>query len=97
MNGTAEAVRPAAGHPDRDFELRMLIARCRWLLTLEARGIAARLLADNSFHVQLLRDELLLTVARSNPRSRLIPWHLTDRVVERIIKVVVADLVESWI
>ena len=74
------------------FDAAMVVARCRWLLTLEARGIATRLVADSSFSAQLLSDELLLAIARAKPRSQLIPWHLADRVVERIVAAVVQDV-----
>jgi hypothetical protein len=82
--------------PDRGFEVEMTIARCRWLLTLEARGISTRLLADNSFSAPALHHQLLLAVANAKPRSRLVPWYLTDRIVERIIVAVVADVGETW-
>jgi len=95
MRTEAQPKPQLAGNPDRAFAAAMIIARCRWLLTLEARGIATRLLADGSFSGQLLCDELLLAIVHK-PRSRLIPWHLSDRVVERIVDAVVADMAESW-
>jgi hypothetical protein len=74
----------------------MIVARCRWLLTIEARGIATRLLADGSFSAQFLSDELILAIARAKPCSRLIPWRLGDATVKRIVDVVVVDVAETW-
>jgi hypothetical protein len=54
------------------------------------------MIADDSFNAQTLRDQLVLAIANARPRSRLIPWHLTDRVVERIVDAVVADVNEKW-
>jgi len=78
------------------FDAAMLVARCRWLLTLEARGIATRLVADGSFNAQLLQHQLLLVIADAKPRSRLIPWHLNDTAVEKVIDAVVRDVEETW-
>ena len=86
-----------SGQPDRHFEAAMLVARCRWNLTLEARGLTTRMLADGSFSGPALRDQLLLAIAHARPRSRLIPWHLSDGVMERIVNAVVADLAATWI
>jgi len=80
----------------RQFDAAMIVSRCRWLLTLEARGIATRLVADGSFNAQLLQHQLLFAIAHAKPRSRLIPWHLSDRVVERIVAAVVQDVAETW-
>jgi len=73
-----------------------VIARCRWNLTLEARGLATRMIADGAFNAQTLRDQVVRAIANARPSSRLIPWHLTDRVVERIVDAVVADVSEKW-
>ena len=80
----------------QQFDAAMVVARCRWLLTLEARGIATRLVADGSFNAQLLQHQLLFAIAHAKPRSRLIPWHLNDTAVERIIVAVVAEVAEIW-
>ncbi len=87
----------SADHEPTTFDVAMIVARCRWLLTLEGRGIATRLVAEGCFSAQLLSGELLLAIARAKPRSRLIPWHLADRVVDRIVVAVVRDLSETWI
>lgn len=85
------------GEPDRKFDASMTVARCRWNLTLEAERLTRQMLLEGSFRAPALRDQLLLAIAHARPRSRLIPWHLTDRVVERIVNAVVADLAATWI
>jgi hypothetical protein len=80
----------------RQFAAAMVVAQCRWLLTLEARGIATKLLIDDSFSAQLLRDQLLIAIAHAKPRSRLVPWHLNDAAVEKVIGAVVHDVAETW-
>jgi hypothetical protein len=38
---------------------------------------------------------LMLTVMQARPRSRLVPWHLSNAVVERMIHVVANALIRE--
>jgi hypothetical protein len=98
MNSVCMAEDANASFSQRDlkFDASMVIARCRWSLALEADALTRRMLADGSFSPLALSDQLALAIAKARPRSRLIPWHLTDPVVERIINAVVADVAAIW-
>jgi hypothetical protein len=80
----------------KQFDNSMIVARCRGLLTTEARGIATRLIIDETFTPDLLRHRLILAIEASTPRSRLIPWELNDAAVEMIIEAVIADVTKTW-
>jgi hypothetical protein len=97
MNAAEIAETPGTVEADLDFERQMLVARGRWNVTLEARGLATRMLADGSFGIQALRDQLIVKVAHATPKSRLIPWHLNDAVAETIIEAVAREVAKSWI
>jgi hypothetical protein len=42
-----------------------------------------------------LRDDLIFEVARAHPRSLLVPWHVSDEIVEQMIGVVVTDFLRE--
>jgi len=78
---------------DNDFDRRMILARLRWNLTNEARriiGARAEPISRDG-----LRDELILAVGRAVPRSKIVPWHVSDRVVLQVIERVAADKVKN--
>jgi hypothetical protein len=79
----------------REFEHRMLLARLRWLLTDEARRIALRLEQDGALTAENLAPMLMLAVTRVRPRSRLVPWHLSNAIVERMVGVVANTLISE--
>lgn len=81
--------------PVARFDNVMIVARCRDLLQQEAQMIALRLRAGEALTAQRLMDELLLAVGRCQPRSRLIPWGLTDRAVEAIARRVVEHVLKE--
>jgi hypothetical protein len=77
---------------DCAFERRMILARLRWNLTNEAgRIIGAR---AEPISRDGRRDELILAVARAVPRSKIVPWHVSDRVVLEVIQRVATDVVK---
>jgi hypothetical protein len=81
---------------DPDFEARMLLAHLRWLLTDEAHSIVQRLERDGiPLGVENIAPMLMLAVRRARPRSRLVPWHLSNAVVERMIRVVTDALISE--
>ena len=73
----------------RQFDRHMIVARVRWLLQQEARAI---LLQQGNLTAGGLRDQLVFSVGRARPRSRLVAWNLPDSGVEAIIGAVVRDL-----
>ena len=80
-----------------ELHTAMVVARCRWNIALEADVLTRAMLADGRFSRLALRDQLSLAIANARPRSRLIPWHLANEVVERILNVVVDGVAGTWI
>ncbi len=81
---------------DGDFEQRMLLARLRGLLTTEAKYLVRKMKKEGmSLAVENISSGLMLAVARAQPRSRLVPWHLPDSVVEKMIRVVASSLART--
>jgi hypothetical protein len=81
---------------DRDFELQMLIARLRWNLERPALQIAAKLRQDGlSVSAANIEAKLIANIAKTKPRSAIVPWHLSDRVVRAITHLVAANLAEQ--
>jgi hypothetical protein len=78
---------------DAEFDKQMLLARLRWLLTNEARWVVQRLRRDGiSPTAESIASGLLIAVGTARPRSRLVPWHLHDATVEKMIAIVANEL-----
>lgn len=85
------------GGVDAEFYKRMLLARLRWLLINEAAVIASRLQRDGiTLTTESLAITLMQAVGSARPRSLLVPWHLDDATVERMVRVVSDDLVATF-
>lgn len=70
----------------------MLLARLRGNLVDAAHELAEKLRRDDCpVTGETIRDAIIFETARAIPRSVLIPWHLTDDVIEPMIGIVVAD------
>jgi hypothetical protein len=80
---------------DTEFEQRILMARLRWLLTNEGKSIVRRFESEGALTLTVgdIAPMLMLAVAKSQPRSRLVPWHLSNAVVERMVQVVAESLI----
>jgi len=71
----------------------MLLARLRGNLEDAARTVEARLYRDGvEVNAESLSAALILHLARVQPRSAIVPWHLPDKVVLKMIAVVAAEL-----
>jgi hypothetical protein len=72
---------------DSDFDRRMILARLRWNLLQEAHRVAEKLRCGGAPVTRVtIRDELVFAVVRAQPRSMIVPWNLTDAVVEKMIE-----------
>jgi hypothetical protein len=77
---------------DRAFARQLTLATLRWNLTQEARKARVQILRDGLTPTYpTLRHYLALAVERARPRSSIVPWHLPDEVVSRMIGVVVNE------
>jgi hypothetical protein len=71
----------------------MVLARLRWLLIKEGAQVEQRLRREGlTLCVQNIATGLLLAAGSAKPRSRLVPWHLDDTTVEKMIGVVAREL-----
>jgi len=72
---------------DADFDRRMILARLRWNLLQEAHRVAQKLRRGGAAVTpENIRDELVFAAGRAQPRSMIVPWNLTDVVVEKTIE-----------
>jgi hypothetical protein len=70
-----------------------LLAHLRGLLTTEAHVVAYRLRREGlAPTAENIATALVLAVGTARPRSRLVPWHLDDVVVEKMIAIVSDDV-----
>jgi hypothetical protein len=73
-------------------ERRELLAHLRWNLAVEAGRIIDQLRVEGvEITSGLVADSLMFAVARARPRSHLVPWHLADSTVARMIPIATAD------
>jgi hypothetical protein len=78
---------------DRDFERQMLLARLRGNLMNEAiHAVEAHRRDGVEPNFENLVTALTFAVAKANPRSSIVPWHLPDQIVLKMIHVVAGDV-----
>jgi hypothetical protein len=85
--------RAAVTSPDRDFERRTLLARLRWNLERLALHGEPQIRRDN---IRVTANDLALVMARelahTKPRSRFVPWHLDEAIVDAAINRVAREI-----
>ncbi len=72
------------------------ILRTRRLLLTEGRAVASRLYArEGRLTTDTLQAELISVMNEATPRSRLVPWSVTDAETTVIIADVVSDILSE--
>lgn len=81
---------------DLDFERRMLLARLRSNLMDECPAAVEELRRGNlKISVENVETQLLFCVAHVRPCSALVPWHLPDSIVDKMIHFVARDFLRE--
>lgn len=82
--------------PDRAFDRQMILARLRWNLCKEAEAVVADL-NRQSIPIDVGTIEIMLAkrVSEVRPRSVIVPWHVSEQIVDRMIHVVAVDVAEA--
>jgi hypothetical protein len=77
---------------DPVFERQLMLAILRGNLTREAHKARAQILRDGlTPSYSVLRHYIVQALERAKPRSSIIPWHLPDEVVTRMVGFVVNE------
>jgi hypothetical protein len=78
----------------REFDQKLLLARLRFNLMNLSAKVVRQLEADG---IPITTDSVALGMARevavTHPRSLMVPWRLSETVVDRVIARVAADVV----
>jgi hypothetical protein len=79
--------------PSRILERRILLARLRWNLMSASRSLIRDLRRDGiEVHARNVESALILHVASTRPRSAIVPWHMPDEIVLKVIRIVAEGL-----
>ena len=80
----------------RAFDRKIMLARLRHNLEELASTVAFELLVEcTQLTAEMLSDAMLMRIGNAVSRSKIVPWHLPDSVLERVARMVARRVAEE--